>query len=161
MAVGSLSRAACLRWYVDSFSEPFSWHSMPLDRCSSAVISEARGAAERAVSGGRIVLAESLVSTDAGALPRLAASCGGEFRVRPRGASSDRWSASADGLLRPGDARPAWAGLAPSVLLLLASSDGLVRLLTMLTASSGMDLAEELEGRVGGEGGAPGGRRCA
>jgi hypothetical protein len=53
------------------------------------------------------------------------------------------------------------ASLGLSRLTLLASTDGLgpVTLLKRLTASSGIALAEELDGRVGGDGGAPTGER--
>lgn len=47
------------------------------------------------------------------------------------------------------------------MLFLLVSSDGLVAPLAMLAASSGKILSDELDGRVGGEGGAPRGVRRA
>lgn len=59
---------------------------MPFARCSSADISEAVGAADRAVGGGRIVLAVSLVVVETGVLPR------------PLGASSEDRGSSIEGL---------------------------------------------------------------
>lgn len=82
---------------MDSFRDPVSWHSIPFAKCSSADISDAEGPNVRELWVGRTVPAESLVPTDAGALPRR--SRGDEVRLRPLGASSDRRLESADGLL--------------------------------------------------------------
>src|SRR5690625_1910217 len=133
---------------------------MPLAKCSSAVIVDAEGASERTVGDGRIVLAESLVPADAGVCPRVAASCGGEVRVRPRGASSEGRPASADGLLLVEGVWAVRPSLELSTLHFPVSMDGLAMQLIMLPASSGPVLAEELDGRVGGDGGAPRGCLC-
>lgn len=126
---------------------------MPLAKCSSADISEAVGAKDLDVGGGRIVLAESLVFVEAGVLPR-GCSCSADVKARPLGPSSDFRIASTDG--RGGnDDVPAAASLELSILTLPMSMDGLVVPLTVLIASSGTVLADELEGRVGGDGGVP------
>jgi phosphohistidine swiveling domain-containing protein len=56
---------------------------MPLAKCSSAVISEAESATDRAAVVGLIVLAESLVSVVLGALPS-SVSCNGDNLGLPR-----------------------------------------------------------------------------
>lgn len=97
------------------------------------------------------MLAESLVAVDAGVLPRDA-SFRSDCMVRPLGASSERRPiVSNDGLLRLGDGYPVWLSLEMSRLALGASVEGRA---SVLTASSDITLAEELEGRVGGDGGA-------
>lgn len=97
------------------------------------------------------MLAESLVAVDAGVLPRDA-SFRGDCMVRPLGASSERRPiVSSDGLLGLGDRYPAWLSLATSRLALGTSVEGRAK---VLAASSDITLAEELEGRVGGDGGA-------
>lgn len=92
---------------------------------------------------GRIVLADSLVPTEAGVLP-LGASPACKVRDLPRGASSARRLDSFEGL----GPRPEL-----SELSLPASLCCLVIALEILAASSGIVRAE-LDGRVGGEGGA-------
>lgn len=99
---------------------------------------------------GRIVLAESLVVVDAGALPREP-SCAGEVRERPRGESSDERVVSCEGRPSLDGGKAPGPSLVLSKLGLLVSKDGRVSRLE----SSGPPFAEELEGRVGGEGGAP------
>src|SRR3569833_3341309 len=94
-----------------------------------------------------MVLAESLVVVDTGVLP-LDGPWSGEISGRPRGASSVVWSLSVVGRLGSGDGWAAGAGT--SLLSLLRSRDVLGK------------LPAELDGRVGGEGGAwpPSGRAC-
>jgi hypothetical protein len=94
-----------------------------------------------------MVLAESLVVVDIGVRPR-GESWRGDVKGRPLGASSDDLLASVDGRLGLGDG----CGAGPILLMTILpwSRDGRVR-----PISSSIDLFEELDGRVGGEGGAP------
>lgn len=49
MAVGRPALAASRKWYVDSLTEPASWHLMPLSRCCSGVTSPERSWRARTV----------------------------------------------------------------------------------------------------------------
>lgn len=96
------------------------------------------------VGGPRTVLAESLVVVDIAVLPR-GGSCSGENMPRPLGTSSDRRPPSVDCQLGLGDG---WVtGRSISVLSLLRSMEG-------LDVGSSRKRLPELDGRVGGEGGA-------
>lgn len=97
-----------------------------------------------------MVLAESLVDTDIGVRPRPW-SWSGDVRVRPLGASSDGLLVSVEGRLGSGD------GCLPSrdisLESLLRSMDGRPRRESAACWPSCV-LDEELEGLVGGDGGA-------
>lgn len=123
---------------------------MPLSKWSSAVSSGKEDEKDVAVGGGRIVPALSDVTVGAGILPR--ASFRVDCKSRPRATSSGRRANSTDGRLEFGDGYPAGAIREMSRLVLPASNEGRAM---KLEASSPMNLADELEGRVGGEGGAP------
>lgn len=101
------------------------------------------------------MLAESLVLVDAGVLP-LVCSWRADVRVRPLGASSDFRAVSIDGRVGYENDGPAAPSLELSMLIFPVSIDGLVM---ALIASSGIVRADELDGRVGGDGGAPIGYR--
>jgi hypothetical protein len=93
------------------------------------------------------VLAESLVVVDIGVRP-LIASWRGDAKGRPLGPSSEDLLASVDGRLGLGDG--CGAGPIRSMPKFPSSKEGCARL-----SSSGTGLLLELDGRVGGEGGAP------
>ena len=91
-----------------------------------------------------MVLAESLVTVDMAVL-RRDGSCSGEVSGLPRCISSEERPPSVDGRLGLGDSSD--VAFKISVLSLLRSSDG-------RGMGSSRNLLLELEGRVGGEGGA-------
>ena len=97
-----------------------------------------------------MVPALSEVIVDTGVLPR--ASLKLVCKVLPRATSSERRPMSTDGRLEFGDGYPAGPNLEMSKLALPVSNEGRAM---KLDASSPINLADELEGRVGG------GRRCA